>query len=140
MHAKPDLRVVLEWTIAGSGSVIAAVIQLRFLRHTAGIVFMGADLLDLTFRLEKEFEIEIPSEAVHEMLRSGNTDSPPSGAWADTQVSDFVSLIESILVEANDEIPDDLFHRTQVQVSECLAVPVDDVKLDSWFVRDLGAE
>ena len=26
MHAKPDLRVVLEWTIAGSGSVIADVI------------------------------------------------------------------------------------------------------------------
>ena len=28
MHAKPDLRVVLEWTIAGSGSVIAAVMSL----------------------------------------------------------------------------------------------------------------
>ena len=30
MHAKPDLRVVLEWMIAGSGSVIAAVIRLEF--------------------------------------------------------------------------------------------------------------
>ena len=28
MHAKPDLRVVLKWMIAGSGSVIAAVITL----------------------------------------------------------------------------------------------------------------
>ena len=28
MHAKPDLRVVLEWTIAGSGSVITDVIPL----------------------------------------------------------------------------------------------------------------
>ena len=28
MHAKPDLRVVLEWMIAGSGSVIADVIWL----------------------------------------------------------------------------------------------------------------
>ena len=27
MHAKPDLRVVLEWKIAGSGSVIADVIM-----------------------------------------------------------------------------------------------------------------
>ena len=26
MHAKPDLRVVLKWMIAGSGSVIVAVI------------------------------------------------------------------------------------------------------------------
>ena len=29
MNAKPDLRVVIEWTIAGSGSVISAVIPLR---------------------------------------------------------------------------------------------------------------
>ena len=28
MHAKPDLHVVLEWKIAGSGSVIADVITL----------------------------------------------------------------------------------------------------------------
>ena len=28
MHAKPDLHVVLEWKIAGSGSVIADVIHL----------------------------------------------------------------------------------------------------------------
>jgi hypothetical protein len=27
MHAKPDLRVVLEWMIAGSGSVITDVIS-----------------------------------------------------------------------------------------------------------------
>ena len=29
MHAKPDLRVVLEWTVAGSGSVIADVMWLK---------------------------------------------------------------------------------------------------------------
>ena len=29
MHAKPDLRVVLKWMIAGSGSVIADVIWLN---------------------------------------------------------------------------------------------------------------
>jgi hypothetical protein len=27
MHAKPDLRVLLEWMIAGSGSVITAVMS-----------------------------------------------------------------------------------------------------------------
>ena len=32
MHAKPDLRVFLKWMIAGSGSVITAVIQRRRLR------------------------------------------------------------------------------------------------------------
>jgi len=35
MHAKPDLRVVLKWMIAGSGSVITAVIQLRGLAVNA---------------------------------------------------------------------------------------------------------
>ena len=29
MHAKPDLRVLLKWMIAGSGSVIADVIRLK---------------------------------------------------------------------------------------------------------------
>ena len=29
MHAKPDLRVLLEWMIAGSGSVITDVIVLK---------------------------------------------------------------------------------------------------------------
>ena len=29
MHAKPDLRVILKWTIAGSGSVLADVIHLE---------------------------------------------------------------------------------------------------------------
>jgi len=29
MHAKPDLRVVLKWMIAGSGSVITDVMSLR---------------------------------------------------------------------------------------------------------------
>ena len=29
MHAKPGLRVVLKWMIAGSGSVIVAVIPLQ---------------------------------------------------------------------------------------------------------------
>jgi hypothetical protein len=29
MHAKPDLRVFLKWMIAGSGSVITAVIHLN---------------------------------------------------------------------------------------------------------------
>jgi hypothetical protein len=29
MHAKPDLRVFSKWMIAGSGSVITAVIRLR---------------------------------------------------------------------------------------------------------------
>ena len=32
MHAKPDLRVFLKWMIAGSGSVITAVITLELER------------------------------------------------------------------------------------------------------------
>ena len=30
MHAKPDLRVLLKWMIAGSGSVITDVISLTY--------------------------------------------------------------------------------------------------------------
>ena len=34
MYAKPDLRVVLKWVIAGSGSVIANVILRNYLVPT----------------------------------------------------------------------------------------------------------
>ena len=47
MHAKPDLRVVSEWTIAGSGSVIADVIRLTCMRFTTRqllILFVGIAL------------------------------------------------------------------------------------------------
>ena len=36
MHAKPDLRVFLKWMIAGSGSVITDVIQLRVVMARVG--------------------------------------------------------------------------------------------------------
>ena len=38
MHAKPDLRVFLEWMIARSGSVITDVIQLGFVTSNAILV------------------------------------------------------------------------------------------------------
>ena len=51
MHAKPDLRVVLEWTIAGSGSVIADVIQTGLWQTPAiASVFTNWYLLENFFR------------------------------------------------------------------------------------------
>lgn len=43
MHAKPDLRVFLKWRIAGSGSVIPAVIPLESMRtfHTISVGISG---------------------------------------------------------------------------------------------------
>ena len=37
MHTKPDLRVVLKWTIAGSGSVIAAVLPIAYAELASNI-------------------------------------------------------------------------------------------------------
>ena len=42
MHAKPDLRVVLKWMIAGSGSVIAAVISPMKLTRTSVLLLMSS--------------------------------------------------------------------------------------------------
>ena len=49
MHAKPDLRVVLKWTIAGSGSVIADVILFRAFRVPPLMKFNLSTLLLLIF-------------------------------------------------------------------------------------------
>ena len=50
MHAKPDLRVVLKWKIAGSGSVIANVILLKEFPYETLVAF--SQFADLFYRLQ----------------------------------------------------------------------------------------
>ena len=59
MHAKLDLRVVLEWKIAGSGSVIAAVIrpkrfEIRYRLKTLLAIVSCCGLLCCSYASERE--------------------------------------------------------------------------------------
>ena len=80
MHAKPDLRVVLKWTIAGSGSVITDVIPLMKIRPTPQTIWKRPAYLpyvqmsltdDALLAAEKQLGHELPIEFV-EILKVQN--------------------------------------------------------------------
>ncbi|QDT22460.1 hypothetical protein [Gimesia chilikensis] len=101
---------------------------------------MGIDYLDLLFRAEKRFDIKIPREKAHELLNNGNTSDPPSNAWTDIRVSDFVGLIETLVSEQNPEYNLEIFESVKQDIIECLHVEESEVTLDAWLYRDLGME
>ena len=101
---------------------------------------MGIDLLDLQFRVEREFNIQISSEVITQFLESGNTENPPEGAWTDTRVSDFVLLVKATIKEQHGEIKVDIFERVQFHIAACMNIPVESMTPNAWMVRDLGME
>ena len=101
---------------------------------------MGLDLLDIKFNLAGEFEIEFDDHSIIELLNNGNTESPPKGAWTDIRVADFVATVEATLANSSrDPVPDVAF-RTRNRIAESLRIPIEEIRLDSWIVADLGAE
>ena len=101
---------------------------------------MGLDLLDIKFNLEREFEIEFDDHSIIELLNNGNTESPPKRAWTDIRVADFVATVEATLANSSrDPVPDVAF-RTRNRIAESLRIPIEEIRLDSWIVADLGAE
>ena len=66
MHAKPDLRVFLEWMIACSGSVITDVITLNMIKKTFSIRYL------LFFTLVAAGVLTIYSSARRDAIRQHN--------------------------------------------------------------------
>ena len=56
MHAKPDLRVVLEWKIAGSGSVITDVILLEQMNFSLRELLLLILLVSLYFPVQTAYK------------------------------------------------------------------------------------
>ena len=101
---------------------------------------MGTDAIDITFRCEREFGIKLSREDLVGLLGSGNTSNPPEGAWTDLQVRDVVEWVQSSLNDQNVQYERDIFLGVQEILVQCLCVDDDEVTLDAWIVRDLGAE
>jgi len=101
---------------------------------------MGMDLLDIKFNLEREFDIRIDDECIHDLIMNGNTASPPKGAITDFMVSDLVRLVVSTHNKLNLQLPSDLTERVVAKISDSLSIPTEGIRVDSWLVADLGAE
>ncbi len=101
---------------------------------------MGIDALDMTFRCEREFGIKLTRADLESLLSNGNTSNPPEGAWTDVQVREVVEWVQSSLDEQGVHYEQDVFLGVQEVLVQCLGVDDDEITLDAWLVRDLGAE
>ena len=101
---------------------------------------MGIDLLDLTFRLVREFKIKIDREELIQLLKARHTWSMSKGYPTDIQVGDLVALIETNLQKQTPQFTGQVFERVKPHISECLGVKESAVTLDAWLFKDLGME
>ena len=101
---------------------------------------MGIDLLDLTFRVEKEFGIKLERDGLLEFLHAGNTDEPPTGAWTDIRVRDFLEYVRENLERQKVESTTEIYERVCDIIAETLGVDDSEITLDAWLVKDLGME
>lgn len=101
---------------------------------------MGIGLLDLIFRVEREFGVKLERNDVIEMLHSGNASNPPHGSLTDIQVRDFVKLVEESIAGQNVEPAMDLYDRVTRQIVESLGCDDSEINPDTWMVKELGLE
>ena len=78
MHAKPDLRVVLEWMVTGSGSVIAAVIWLVNHTQMFGLSWM---LIVMTLAVILAAGVLLFTYALNAFLKLGLGQAGESSQW-----------------------------------------------------------
>lgn len=98
---------------------------------------MGIELLDLTFRIEKEFKIKIDRDDLMNLLQHGNRTSPPSNAWTDIQVADFLRLVEYTIMRQHVTPEPNVFQRVRKHIAETMDVEESEVTQSSWLARDL---
>lgn len=98
-------------------------------------VAMGIDVLDLVFRLETRFGIQIPrGDWIKLMMKN----DPPDIAVGD--VFDFVRSRAIASGVVDPEMDADLiWPMFQRDISDSLGVEPDEVVKDRWIIRDLGA-
>lgn len=102
---------------------------------------MGIDHLDLTYRVEREFEITLgrPGPLI-EMAQEWRVADPSPDDWIDLRVREFVAWVEEAIVRQRPEQRVDVVERIQRHIVECLGVSAQEVTPDAWLRQDLGME
>ena len=108
MHAKPDLRVVLKWMIAGSGSVIADVVTLQPLPLTSTnhelyimttLLWLDDERDPTDSRWHRYFPVENPTavwvKTYEEFVEWVNVNSLPDAICFDHDLGDGLSGMDA---------------------------------------------
>ena len=91
---------------------------------------MGLDLLDLTFRLEKAFQIKLPKGSLIEEVWDRDR--------RDLQAGKIHKQLCKMLEEQGRSVPFSSWHRVKVCIAGAVGVSPLRVKLDSWLIKELG--
>lgn len=98
---------------------------------------MGVDFLDITWRLEKEFEVKLSQSKLIEILETRRNANPESFV-DDVRVCEFVLWVERAVRLQNPTANRDVFERIKKHLIATLCVDEDEVTPDAWLDRDLG--
>ena len=106
---------------------------------------MGIDYLDIMFRLEKEFHIEIDRVKFYEYLVDRYTDESLHQAIEkypvrDFRVQDLVDFVTRIVLERNPTENERVFSRVTRCIADALFCDEREIGWESWFAKDLGME
>lgn len=97
---------------------------------------MGIDLLDLTFRVERAFQIKL---SIAPIIDQTKTVCPETNR-RDLQVRDFVQIVKRAIEEQNSSYDDHLLKLLRPHIAECLCCKESEVSADAWMIHDLGME
>jgi hypothetical protein len=95
---------------------------------------MGIDLLDINFRIEREFGVRIALRDLVHLVKDDAIHDPTAGELFDLLVR---SLPEP---EDSERTADDRWTRLQSIIAETCGIPASMVKRDARLVADLGCE
>ena len=93
---------------------------------------MGVDLLDLTYRIERELGFKLDLQQIWNEF--ANRRDPP-----DVAVGDLYEVIQRQAAAAQLSLPSDSWTRLQDIVADCLGVEVSEVTADARLIHDLDA-
>ena len=101
---------------------------------------MGIDFLDLIFRLELEFDIQLKPDELWTMVKAGRAAENATRLPDDLRISDVVSWVESTVNAQNPAQNFNLFPRVRKQIVVCLHVNAARVTPHASLIHDLGME
>jgi acyl carrier protein len=100
---------------------------------------VGIDALDLVFRLEKAFDFKMPRREAASLYWSAEQIRSKAPRPNDATIGQIHERLCEILKRQGRAVPVDSWQRVQRTVSECLFIPIDQVRAESRFVQDLDA-
>lgn len=102
---------------------------------------MGLDFIDLKFRIEREFDIQLDGqELAAELVRLIEmADQPAAGkaVW-DFTVQQLLGVVCNRIYHQHGSVPDDVWLRMVKIIVEVLYVKPEEVTPQAYLVRDLG--